>query len=115
MRSNKVEKCLRYEFSQSEILELGKTLAEANSKLARIEQDKKRVTADFGSQISNQQSLIQTVSQNISSGYEMRQIICHVVYNHPAQGRKTIVRTDTEEIVEIVEMTDDELQEQLPL
>lgn len=115
MSRDRVEKCLRYEFTQPEILELGKQLAEANSRLARIESDKKRVVADFGSQISNQQSAIQSMSQNISSGYEMRQIQCRVFFHTPSEGRKTIARLDTGEIVEVVEMTDDEMQEALPL
>lgn len=112
---HKEERMLRYEFSKPEIFDLGRELAEANGKKARIESDKKRVVSDFTAQISSAENTIATLSQNISTGYEIRAVVCRVEYNHPSVGRKTIVRSDTHETVEVLEMTDYEMQGSLSL
>ncbi len=44
----------------------------------------------------------------------MREIRCKVYLNVPIDGQKTIVRTDTNEILKIEEMEAHEFQEQLP-
>ena len=47
MRPDRTTKVLRYTFTQAEIIEQGKKLAEANTKITQIENDQKRVVSDF--------------------------------------------------------------------
>jgi hypothetical protein len=109
-----VKEYLKYSFSDAELLNLSKTLAKHNQDLAEIEGQKKRVMADFGAKIQGEESNIGELSRKVSSGYEFRNIECVVTYHDPTQGKKTIVRTDTGEVVRVDVMSHSELQEQLP-
>lgn len=113
MKNAETEKMLRYEFTQSELLEIGKKLAEAANKKAQLESDKKRVVADFGAQLAKVDSEISSLSTNISSGYDLRMVKCFIEFNSPCIGKKTVYRGDTGITVEVLEMTKDEMQEEL--
>ena len=115
MKIKETEKMLRYTFSREELLEIGKKLAEANGRKVQIDCDQKRVVSDFKAQAAKADSEIGSLSQNISSGYDLRMVKCSVDYNSPCLGKKTITRLDTFETVEVLEMTQDEMQEELPL
>jgi len=106
---------LRYEFSEREVLELAKELADANTKADQIEQDKKRVMSDFKSKLDNEQSRIGRLSDCISTGYEVRPIRVGVFLNEPEEGQKTIRRLDTFQSLRVEDMTSDEMQEKLGL
>lgn len=115
MKIKETEKMLRYTFSREELLEIGKKLAEANFRKVQIDSDQKRVVSDFKVQAAKADSEIGSLSQNISSGYDLRMVKCVVEYNNPTVGQKTIRRLDTFEVVEVVQMTSGEMQEELPL
>jgi len=115
MKVRETEKMLRYTFSQQELLEIGKKLAEANGRKVLIDSHQKRVVSDFKAQAAKADSEIGSLSQNISSGYDLRMVKCGIEYNSPCPGKKTIVRLDTFQTVEVLEMDADEMQEELPL
>jgi hypothetical protein len=86
---------LRYEFSREEITELAIELANHNQELRRIEEEKKSVVSEYGSKINISKERISSLSDKVSSGYEVRDIECEVRYHEPAKGMKTLTRLDT--------------------
>lgn len=104
----------RYRFTESELLQIGKELAEHNGELSALEQDKKRVVADFGAKITGKESDVSIAVNKIQSGYEWRDLPCTIHYNVPKTGKKRVIRDDTNEQVDERDMTPDELQMELP-
>ena len=115
MKVRETEKMLRYTFSREELLEIGKKLAEANGRKVQIDSDQKRVVSDFKAQAAKADSEIGSLSQNISSGYDLRMVKCVIEYNSPIVGQKTIRRLDTFEVVETLPMDSGEMQEELSI
>lgn len=91
------KRSLRYEFSAVELHDLGLELANKHQEMARIEADLKRVKSQFKSQQDAAAALINKLSDNVASGYEVRDVDCAIKWHYPEQGRKTYVRGDTGE------------------
>lgn len=104
---------LRCEFTVEEINEKAKQLANENRNYTEIENDKKSVTADFGARLAESKAKIDRLANNINSGYELRRVNVEIRMHDPAEGKKTVIRTDTNAVVEILNMSEDELQEEL--
>lgn len=104
---------LRCEFTSEEINEKAKQLANENRNFTEIENDKKSVTADFGARLAESKAKIDRLANNINSGYELRRVNVEIRMHDPAEGKKTVVRTDTNTVVEVLNMSEEELQEEL--
>jgi hypothetical protein len=64
----------RYVFSEAEILEIARRLARHQIQLARIEQAKKDANKDFNTDIKTEKAIIATLSEQIDTGAELREI-----------------------------------------
>jgi hypothetical protein len=105
---NQTFRTLRVLFTDAERLELGKQLAEAHNETAQIESDFQRIKDEFKSKLSAVSAKITDLANKVSSGYEMRQVLCLVVFDTPKPGKKQVVRLDgpTEGVREVVETHD---------
>ena len=108
-----IKRDLRYTFSNTELLEIGKRLAEGARRLGELDKEKKRITSDYTARMNAVESEVNILSAAISSGYDIRPIECHVQLHLPKAGEKTIVRLDTFETVGVEQMTGDEMQTML--
>jgi hypothetical protein len=106
---------LRCTFTQAELLERSKQLAEANRQRAELENDKKRAMDEYKSRISNVELNVSTLAEKVTTGYEFRDVACRVEYDRPAPGKKLIIRLDTSEEVGVHDMNNDEKQLKLSL
>ena len=111
----KGERQLRVEFTEKEILEQAKKLAEANAELSRAENNKKSVTSQLKADCDSISSRIAVLSGKINDGFEYRQVNVETTFDDPKRGMKTTRRLDTCETVECETMTGAEMQEELPL
>lgn len=111
--TKKSKRNLRCKFTNDELLVVGKELAEANNALTALENDKARVVSDFAAKIKGAEAIVSIASNKISTGYEFRDVPVTIAMHEPESGKKTIVRDDTKEIVEVLDMTQDELQPEL--
>ena len=111
----KSERQLRVEFTEKEILEQAKKLAEANAELHRAEDNKKAVTSQLKADCDSISSRIAVLSGKINDGFEYRQVNVETTYDDPKRGMKTTRRLDTNEVIECETMTGAEMQEELPL
>jgi hypothetical protein len=108
-------KWLKYQFTENELKEIARKLAYENKNFDELEEGKKAVTSEFKSKTDASRASISKLSNYINNGYEMRVIDCKVEFNDPENGQKTVYRKDTGELVEVLEMSHDEMQEKLEL
>jgi len=111
----KSKRNLRCVFTDREMLAVGKLLAEKNTELVALENDKKRVTSDFSAKVQAAQAEISVLTNKITSGYEFRMVPCLERLGAPEPGRKEVYREDTGELVAAEDMTPGELQRQLEI
>ena len=105
-----VKRQLRCVFTNSELLVIGKSLAELRQQREALENDKKRVVSDFSAKLAAVDAEESIAANKIASGYEIRAVECRVLLDAPEPGQKTLVRLDTDEVAGIEEMTDADRQ-----
>lgn len=110
----KTTEYLRYDFSAEEFAAHARELARLNQELARFVDHKKQITANLAADQKQKESDVADASRLVSNGYEYRDVACEVRYHDPENGKKTVIRLDTGEIVKTVFMSGDEMQEPLP-
>jgi hypothetical protein len=108
-----VEEYLRYEFSREELQDRAKSLAMNVQRQTQTQEEQKAAQAQFKERLERLTSEVGKLSRDINNGWEMRNILCRVLYHSPTQGTKRIVREDTGELVREQPMTRSEMQEQL--
>ncbi len=111
----KITQRLRCLLTDDEKIEAGKQLAEANNELKEIEDDKAQVVSDFKAKTTAVEAQVAILGGKLRSGYELRPVECHVLFDQPQPGQKQIIRLDTKETVSTELMTDEEKQKLLPL
>lgn len=110
MKPEIIDHQCKYVFNDGELLQIGKELARKNNDSQALEEDKKRVTSDFKARIDKAQAEIGILSRQLSTGYDHRYLKCQVELNEPRVGQKSIRRMDTFEVVEVLDMTAEEMQ-----
>jgi predicted transcriptional regulator len=98
-----VTKFLPVILTQSELLDISKKSVEKTLEVDRIEELKKKITP--------LRDEVTELSKKFKDGYEMRPVTCKVLFHTPVNGRKTIIREDTGETVEVLNMDLEEMQE----
>lgn len=106
---------MRCTLTNDELLTSGKRAADLQIELAQIESDKKRITDDFKAKASAVEAELTSLASKISTGYEHRIVTCTVKLDDPEPGKKTIFRDDTFEAIGVEDMTNSEMQRELPM
>lgn len=115
MKKNETSRMLRVHYTDAERLELGKKLADEHADLRQVNSDFDRVKADFKSKITTHEAKIEDFSNKVSTGYRIEDVKCRWNMDQPRAGEKTLVRADTDEIVEMTDMTTADKQAELKL
>lgn len=100
------KRSLRYDFSASEVHDLSLKLAKKNKEVVALEEEKKSVVSQLQAKINEAKASVNTLSGQVSDGWEYREIECDVIYHQPQQGKKTIIRRDTGKKTAVESMTD---------
>lgn len=115
MKNTETTRQLRVNLTDKERIELGRQLAEASQRLETIAEDKKSANAQFAADKSAAEAKIGALSNQIGSGYRLDQVRCDWLMDSPEAGKKQLVRLDTKEVIETLDMTDADKQGDLPL
>jgi len=99
------KRTLRYDFTAPEIHDLSVQLANETKKVGSLTEEKKSVTSQWTAKINEAKALCNTLSFKVADGYEHREVDCEVIYNQPANGKKTIIRKDSNNLVAVEQMT----------
>lgn len=115
MKQSETTRQLRVNLNDKERIELGRQLAQSSQKLETIAEDKKAAMAQFKADQSAAEAKIASLSQQIANGYRLDQVRCEWLMDSPEPGKKQLVRMDTKEVVETLDMIDADKQGDLPL
>ncbi|HYE30259.1 MAG TPA: hypothetical protein VEH27_02420 [Methylomirabilota bacterium] len=113
--TKKTKRTLQCNFNEAELLAIGKDLAQQHSQLVALENDKKRVVADFQARIATVEAAISIASNKISTGYEYRDVPCTEILGSPKPDQKTVIRDDNNAVVGTWTMSAEEMQRQFAL
>lgn len=105
---------LKCELTDAEILASGRELADKQAELAALENEKKRITSDFGAKIKSKEIDVSILTRRVQSGYEFRDVDCYELLDDPKPGKKTVFRCDSDSMVCIEDMSATEMQRELP-
>ena len=105
MRPQTIFRSLSRKLSEEQLIKIGSEMADVINKIEEIEVAKKRVTP-----LREELTLL---GSKYANGAEVVEMECTVHYNTPEAGKKTIIRPDTGETVEVVDISKDDLQEDL--
>lgn len=107
-----VSRKLPVKLMEFELLNISKELARANQELSSIMNQKKEMNAGFAAKQKISEGIIEDLSLKISTGQEYRDVDCRIEFDE-INLKKTLFRTDTDEIVEKVKMTTEDLQKEI--
>ncbi len=106
----RTKRSLKCKFTDAEILQLGRDLAEHTEKYGQIEAEKKQMTKQFDATLAEAEAAQRSASGKIQSGYEYRSVDCTETLGEPDDNKKTVRRLDLAEIVEVRELNEEEKQ-----
>ncbi len=112
---SKHQEYVKVVFTDAEVADFARGLAQANRKRSSIEQQKKEVDTQLKAEIEAENTNIKRLSDHISNGHEYRNVECRVDLDVPEDGKKSIIRLDTGEVVKVLPMTDMDRQMRLEL
>ena len=110
LKSETIKLFLKCEFSQDEILRKGIELARLNLDKTRIDNEKKAVVSEYKAKLDGKDAEIAVIGNQISNGFEHRNVECQIDWHSPTTGKKTTTRLDTNEVIRIESMTAEEMQ-----
>lgn len=99
------KRTLRYDFTAIEIHDLSLQLANKDKEVKSLMQKKKSVTSQCAAEINAAEAQRGILSNQVADGYEHREIDCEIIFNQPVQGKKTIIRKDSNTLVGVEAMT----------
>lgn len=90
----------KYEFTEKELKDIAKELAESHSDLGMAEEEKKAAVSNFKDKVDRIKLRITTLSRHYRDGFEMRDHNCIVIYDYKKR-EKRFKSVDTKKIVEV--------------
>lgn len=94
LAQNEVRRQLRYKYTPDERREKGQQLADTHIKLGAVAEEFDRVKSDYKARTGALENDINSLSTQVSTGYEMREYVCAYKYDFPSKGRKTLFRVE---------------------
>lgn len=99
------KRTLRYDFTAIEVHDLSVQLANETKKVVSLTEEKKSVVSQWTAKINEAKAACNSLSFKVADGYEHREVDCEVILNQPTNGKKTIIRKDSNTLVGVEAMT----------
>ncbi len=113
MRPDSITLAIFEKYSTKELAKTAQTMAQAVSDMEGAEAQKKVSDGVFNERIKKHAAEVSELAQKYNKGGETAQIGCAIRYDIPVVGKKSYIRMDSEETVEVHDMTIEEKQETL--
>ena len=107
----KTTRILNCRSTTDDLKEIGIKLALENQRKERLEDEKKQSMSQYKSEIDAADAKIKSLAQKLARGSEDREIECDILFNTPEEGKKTVKRGDTGEVIQMLDMTEAELND----
>lgn len=108
------EMVLECALTQEERLAKAQEIVESQQRIDNLELDRKIAAKRYAAEIVAETKNRDAIIESFTTGKESRSVLCYVVLNSPADGLKEIYRSDTRERVSVEQMTNAELDQDLP-
>lgn len=92
------KRTLRYDFTAVETHDLSLSLANKTKEKVALEEEKKSVMSQYKAKLDEITAQCNKLSNQVSDGFEYREVDCEVAYHTPEDGKKTITRLDTKKV-----------------
>lgn len=99
------KRTLRYDFTAVEVHDLSVQLANETKKVVSLTEEKKSVVSQWTAKINESKAACNSLSFKVADGYEHRDVDCEVIFNQPENGKKAIIRKDSNTLVAVEAMT----------
>ena len=99
------KRTLRYDFTAVEVHDLSMALAGKNKEIVTLKKQKSSAVSQYTAKINEAEASCNDLSNKVSDGYEHREVDCEVIFNQPDNGKKTIIRKDSNTLVGVESMT----------
>ena len=99
------KRTLRYDFTAVEIHDLSMDLAGKTKEIVTLKKQKTSAVSQYTAKINEAEATCNSLSNKVADGFEHREIECEVIFNKPANGKKTIIRKDSNTLVGVEAMT----------
>ena len=104
-----VNRSVKHVLTPEELDASGKALAKSTAALKYTEEEKKAITADFSSKISQLEAEISIFADRVNNGHCYQTMKCQVEFDWK-EGKKHVIHPETGEVLESAEITEDERQ-----
>jgi hypothetical protein len=106
---------LRYTFTKDELREQGRKLADQLEEADRLEKELKEIKSQFKAKLEAVGGQVAVLRNNISTGYELRNVDVEYQLDVPGKGWKRVLRLDTNETLGDEKLSASEVQVLLDL
>lgn len=113
MRPTEITLAIFEKYQPEELVSVAKDMAQAQSEMETAENEKKVSDGVFNERIKAYAANVSELAKKYNKGGETAQIGCTIRYDIPTVGQKSYIRMDSEETVEVHDMTLQEKQETL--
>jgi hypothetical protein len=113
MRPDSITLAIFEKYSPEELAETAQKLVQALTEKTSAETEKKMSDSVFNERIKKHEAEAEECAKRYSKGGETAQIGCSIRYDMPSVGKKSYIRMDREEVVEVHDMSLEEKQETL--
>ena len=114
VQHRRTTRLLTVSLTDTDRLRFCQEMADAKDGKDRLEAQASEVSKDFKAKIAAHETRMGSLASVIRAGYQYVDVPCEVRLATPTPNLKTIVRLDTNETVEQLEMTDADRQSMLP-
>lgn len=104
--TSKESRILTVILNDAQIIEESKTMSSLIEKRNEIDEEKKRITKEMGDEMKGYDLAIGRMAKIVTEGKAELVVAVEIEYHKPARNMKRIVRMDTYEVVEEVDMTE---------
>ncbi len=115
MTNKKQVEYLQYKFSDAEIRVLSQDAGRIDQEMKTLENRMDQIKKSLAGEIAEKKTELSKLMAKLAGGFEYRNVDCEIQLDTPKQGQASIVRLDTDEVIKVRRMTDEELQITLPL
>jgi hypothetical protein len=104
---------LKVSLTQDERNKFSQHLAKVTRELMQVKLNKAEVMKDYGARIAKLEADINETASKVADGFEFRPIKCKLRYHFP-EGKKFLIRKDTNEVISERDITDKDRQMHFP-
>jgi hypothetical protein len=113
MRPDTITLMVEEKYTAEELAEIASKMAGAIAEVEAITGEKKTSDAAFNARLKKADEQVSALARQYNKGCEVAQIGCDIRYDMPEIGKKSYIRMDTGETVEVYDMNWEEKQDTL--